>query len=64
MTDELLTSDEVASLLRVRPGTVRDWAWRRKIPVIRLSMGKRKAVLRFERSAIEQLIRERTVPAK
>jgi excisionase family DNA binding protein len=44
----LLTSDELAERLRVRPATIRDWARRGRIPKVRLSY----KVLRFEFSAV------------
>ncbi len=37
MTDELLTADELAVRLRVRPSTVRNWSRRGLIPVRKLS---------------------------
>lgn len=37
MTDDLLSADELASVLDVRPGTVRKWARDGLIPSIRLS---------------------------
>lgn len=63
MDDRLLTSEQVAELLALKPQTVRDAAWRGKLPCIRLWAGKKKTLLRFERSAIEALIRERAVPS-
>jgi excisionase family DNA binding protein len=61
MMDELLTSEEVAALLKVKAQTVRDAAWRGKLPCIRLWSGKKKTLLRFKRSEIEQFVRDRTV---
>jgi len=60
MNDELLTSDEVAALLKVKVPTVRDAAWRGKIPCVRLWSGRKKTLLRFLRSDIEAFIRERS----
>jgi len=60
--ERLLTSEEVADLLAVKPQTGRDAAWRGKIPCVRLWTGKKKTLLRFERSAIEAFIRERAMP--
>ena len=63
MSDQLMTAEQVAHLLLLKPSTIRDAARRGKIPCVRLWTGKRKTLLRFKRSEIEQFIRERTVPA-
>ena len=52
---ELLTADEVAEKLRVRPDTVRGWAREGKIPSIRLS----HKVVRFDGDAVVQALTER-----
>lgn len=56
-TEQLLTAKEVADLLRLAPSTVFDAATRGKLPCVRLWRGRRKSVLRFRRSDIEDLIR-------
>lgn len=58
MDDTLLTADQVARILAVKPQTVRDAAWRGRIPCVRLWRGKRKALLRFRAADIEALIRD------
>ena len=63
MQEQLLTCEQVADLLQLAPQTIRDAAWRGKIPCVRLWAGTRKTLLRFRRSEIEEFIRERTVPA-
>jgi excisionase family DNA binding protein len=63
MEKTLLTSEQVAELLQLKPQTVRDAAWRGKIPCIRLWQGRKKALLRFKMSEIEQFIMERSHPA-
>ncbi len=45
---ELLTSRELAKHLRVKPETVRDWARRGRIPVLRLS----PKVIRYNADAV------------
>ena len=60
--DPLLTPEQVAEIFNVKAQTVRDAAWRGKLPCVRLWRGKKKSLLRFRRSDIEALIRERTVP--
>ncbi len=49
---ELLTADELAERLRVRPATIRLWAREGRIPRIRIS-GK---VIRFDVSAVIDLL--------
>jgi excisionase family DNA binding protein len=61
--ERLLTPEQVAELLALKPQTVRDAAWRGKLPCVRLWRGRRKSLLRFLRSDIDTLIRERSVPA-
>lgn len=64
MDDVLLTAEQVAKYFQVKPQTIRDAAWRGKLPCVRVWGGKRKTLLRFKRSEIEDFIRERTVPAR
>ena len=62
--EPLLTPEQVAELFVVKPQTVRDAAWRGKLPCVRLWQGRKRSLLRFKRSDIEQLIRDRSVTAK
>lgn len=62
--DGLLTAEEVARLLRIKPATVYDAAAAGRIPCVRLWEGRRKALLRFKRSEIEKLISDRSIPAR
>lgn len=50
--NELLTADELAERLRVRPATIRLWAREGRIPRIRIT-GK---VIRFDVSAVIDLL--------
>ena len=45
---ELLTADELADRLQVRPSTVRRWARERRIPTVRLT----PKVVRYELAAV------------
>jgi len=63
VSEELLTSEQVAELLQLKPQTIRDAAWRGKLPCVRLWQGRKKTLLRFRRSEIEQFIKERSIPA-
>jgi excisionase family DNA binding protein len=59
MDTELLTVNEAADLLRLRPSTVRAWTHHRRIPYVKFS---RRVFLR--RSDVEQLIKNGLVPAR
>lgn len=47
-TTELLTADELADRLRVRPNTIREWSRRGLIPKIQLS----PKVIRYDHGAV------------
>lgn len=59
MADRLLTPDEVAQMLGVKPTTVYKWAYERRLPAVKL----RGRALRFRLSAIEKIIRDDERPA-
>jgi excisionase family DNA binding protein len=59
--DRLLDVDEAGALLGVRPKTLYQWAYQRRIPVVKL-FGPRGA-LRFRLSDIEALIARFVRPA-
>jgi len=63
MDESLLTAAQVARILGVRVSTVYDAVARKRLPAVKLWTGRRRALIRFRRSEIEELIRERTVPA-
>lgn len=54
MTDPLLTVAEVAEYLRVKPRTVYQWVWRRRIPFL-----KAGATVRFRRAEIDEWLARR-----
>ena len=58
--NSLLTVEEAAQRLGLRPTTVRDWLWRRKIEHIRV--GER--AIRIRESVVEEIIARGTVPAR
>ncbi len=64
MDDVLLTAEQVAEFLALKPQTVRDAAWRGRLPCVRLWQGRKKSMLRFRRSEIEAFILERSIPRK
>ena len=56
----LMTAEEVAQRLRIKPATVYEAASKGRIPCVRLWEGNRRALIRFRCEDIEQLINERT----
>lgn len=58
--DELLTVDEIAKRLKVKPDTVRAWLARRLLP--RVNAGPRR--VRVPARAVEDFISRNTVPAR
>ena len=55
---KLLTVEQAAQMLSLRPATIRDWIWRRKIETIRIGRA-----VRIPEAQIEALIERGTVPA-
>ena len=62
--NSLLTAEQVAVILNLKPSTIYDAAARGRIPCVRLWQGRRRAVVRFRREEIEKLIRERSCSAR
>lgn len=56
---KLLTAEEVAERLRVKPATVYQAAADGRLPSIRLWEGTRRALVRFRLDDIERVLRER-----
>lgn len=59
--DRLLDVREAAALLGLKPATLYQWAYKRRVPVVKL-FGLRGA-LRFRLSDVEQLINNSLRPA-
>ena len=57
--EKLITVNEVAELLAVRPATIYQWVKQRHIPHVVLSKGARKNCVRFRIRAIEAWLRNR-----
>lgn len=55
----LLTIAEAASLLRLKPSTMRAWILRRKLPYCKVGR-----LVRIKRADVEALIAESIVPAR
>jgi excisionase family DNA binding protein len=56
--EQLLTAEDVARLLNIKVSTVYDGVYRGLLPAVRLWQGKRRALLRFRQSDLEQFVRE------
>ncbi len=56
---DLLTVAEVASLLRLKPSTVRAWVLRRRIPYVKVGR-----LVRVRRADVEAVIERGVVPAR
>lgn len=63
-SNALLAVEEAAAILKVKPGTVYDWVSKGILPHVRILAGKRRPVIRFRRSAIEQFVQQQSVPAQ
>ncbi len=59
MPEKLLDVNEAAAMLGLKPATLYQWAYERRIPVVKL-FGR---ALRFKLSTIEKLIRDSEQPA-
>jgi len=54
-----LTISDAADYLGVRPSTVRQWVWRRRIDVVRIGR-----CVRIPKAALDKVIEEGTTPAE
>ncbi len=61
VVEDLLIAEEVGEMLRLKASTVYQAAADGRIPCIRLWEGRRRPVVRFRRSDIDTLLRDRTV---
>lgn len=61
MLDRLVDVHEAANMLGLSPATMYDWAYKRRLPVVKLS-GPR-GPLRFRVSALQEIIRRAEQPA-
>lgn len=53
-----LTITEAADYLGVRPSTVRQWVWRRRIDTVRIGR-----LVRIPQAALDKIVEEGTTPA-
>ena len=61
MSETLLSIEDVARRLGIRPSTVRSGVKRGVIPAVVLWAGRRRSLVRFEPEAIEQFIRDKSI---
>ena len=59
----LLTAHQVARRLNIKTTTVYALCRRNAIPHIKVTEGRRRALIRFSEEAIEAAIRERSIPS-
>ncbi len=59
--EPLLDADEAAARLKVKRGTVYDWASRGLLPHIRILAGQRRPVIRFREADLAAFLTDRSV---
>jgi predicted site-specific integrase-resolvase len=59
--EPLLKATEAGEILRQRPSTIYSWAESGRLPCIRIPSGKRKFLVRFERSALIDFLKRHRV---
>jgi excisionase family DNA binding protein len=59
MDEPLLTAEEVAARLNVRPSTVYDAVARGRLPAVRLWRGRRRTLIRFSNDDLRAFIESR-----
>jgi len=60
LQDELRTCGEAATVLKVKPSTIRAWTSRRRIPFVKLLGGR---AVRYRQSDLEKIIKAGLRPA-
>ncbi len=58
----LMSKEEVASVLGVKPGTVKQWAYRGYLPSVKVGVGERGKLM-FHPKDVFKFISDRTRPA-
>ena len=59
--ESLLQADEAAAILKVKTGTLYDWAKKGLVPHVRILAGRKRPVIRFRRTDLARFIEARTV---
>ena len=54
-----MNTEEFAAAVGLKPSTVRQWIWRRKVEYVRIGRS-----IRFRPETVAKIIREGTVPAR
>ena len=58
--EPLLTAEEVSKMLNVKVSTVYEWARMDYIPHIHLGMGRKKPLVRFSPTAVEEWLESKS----
>jgi excisionase family DNA binding protein len=58
--ESLLTVEEVAQILRIKPSTVYDWVYAGVLPAVRPMTGPHRSIVRFRGADIEKFIQDHT----
>ncbi len=62
--EPLLTAEQVSKILNVRVSTVYEWARMGYIPHIHLGMGKKKPLVRFSSTAVQEWLESKLKPGR
>jgi len=62
--EPLLTAEQIARILNVQRSTVYDWVQMDYIPHIRLGTGKKRPLVRFSASKVEEWLKEKEVEGR
>jgi len=60
----LLTAEQIAQMLNVQRSTVYEWVRMGYIPCFRLGVGKKKPLVRFSLSIVEEWLKQRAVQGR
>jgi len=62
--EPLLTAEQVSNILNVRVSTVYEWARMNYIPHIHLGTGRKKPLVRFSPTAVEEWLESKSKPGR
>ena len=58
--ESLLTAEEVSKILKVKVTTIYEWARMDYIPHIHLGVGRKRPLVRFSRTAVQEWLESRS----
>ena len=64
LREQLLTAEELAQILNVQKSTVYGWVQIGYIPCFRLGIGKKKPLVRFSLSIVEEWLKQKEVEGR